>query len=110
MELPNKIETLENKKKLIVVGDTHGTFEVLETIFSREGFPNTETVYIFNGDYVDRGSFSVEVFISLLIFKIKMPQSIYLLRGNHETESICTNYSLKEELTRKYKNEADNLF
>lgn len=86
MELQGKIPSLDNQRKLIVVGDTHGTFEVLETIFSREGPPSADTVYVFNGDYVDRGSFSVEVFIALLLYKIFLPQSVYLLRGNHETE------------------------
>lgn len=83
---------------MILVGDTHGTFEVLETIFAREGLPNEKTVYLFNGDYVDRGSFSTEVYLCLLIFKLLSPKSLYMLRGNHETETVCTNYSLKEEL------------
>lgn len=70
---------------MIVVGDTHGTFEVIDNIFLREGYPSDDTIYLFNGDYVDRGNFSIEVFISLLTFKILNPKSIYMLRGNHET-------------------------
>ncbi|TNJ30028.1 Serine/threonine protein phosphatase 5 [Giardia muris] len=90
-------------KKLILVGDTHGTFEVIERILSKEGFPEEDqTIYLFNGDYVDRGSFSVEIFIVLLALKIRQPGSIYLLRGNHETESVYSNYSFPTEIQRKY--------
>lgn len=90
-------------KKLVVVGDTHGTFEVIEKILTTEGFPvDNEIVYLFNGDYVDRGSFSIEIFIVLLAIKIAKPHAIHLLRGNHETESVNSNYSLPTEIEKKY--------
>lgn len=90
-------------KKLVLVGDTHGTFEVIEKILTTEGFPvENEIVYLFNGDYVDRGSFSIEIFIVLLAIKIARPNAIHLLRGNHETESVNSNYSLPAEIEKKY--------
>ena len=90
VELPYTAPTLEGQPRMILVGDTHGTFEVLENIFAREGLPSLHNVYLFNGDYVDRGSFSIEVFVSLLVFKLLEPRSVFMLRGNHEIEAICT--------------------
>jgi len=53
-------------------------------LFSIGGeIPNTN--YIFIGDYVDRGSHSVETFEMLLCLKLKYPGNITLLRGNHES-------------------------
>lgn len=90
-------------KRLVVVGDTHGTFEVIGKILATEGFPtDNEIVYLFNGDYVDRGSFSIEIFIVLLAIKIARPDAVHLLRGNHETESVNSNYSLPAEIEKKY--------
>jgi len=47
-----------------------------------------ETNYVFIGDYVDRGCNSVEVFEYFCCLKLKFPQKITLLRGNHESRAI----------------------
>lgn len=68
-----------------VCGDTHGQFYDLLNIFEIGGFPSEQNPYIFNGDYVDRGSFSLENVTVLMCIKLACPNALHMLRGNHET-------------------------
>jgi serine/threonine-protein phosphatase 5 len=45
------------------------------------GFPNENKMYIFNGDFVDRGAFGVEVMLILLALHAAMPKRVFLNRG-----------------------------
>ena len=87
-----------------VCGDTHGQFYDLVNIFEEDigGFPSKSNVYLFNGDFVDRGHYSVEAILTLLSIKLSDPSAMHLLRGNHETKEMSENFGFKSELRKKY--------
>lgn len=83
--------TLNDVNKLKVCGDLHGDLESLINFI--EVCDLNEDYIIFLGDYIDKGSYSVQVLLIVLLLKIAIPKRVVLLRGNHENE-LCNFYNL----------------
>ena len=92
---------IELEAPLRVCGDIHGQYYDLLRIFEHCGYPG-EYNYLFLGDYVDRGKQSIESICLLLTYKIKCPNKVHLLRGNHESSVTNRIYGFYDECKRRY--------
>jgi serine/threonine-protein phosphatase 5 len=96
--------------RITVCGDTHGQYYDVLNIFDTNGWPDATNPYLFNGDFVDRGSFSTEVILCFLLWKLYDPNCIYLSRGNHETKNMNKIYGFEGEVKAKYDDKIFQLF
>lgn len=79
-----------------------GQFFDLMELFRLSGLPSEKHCYLFNGDFVDRGSWSTEIALLLYAYKWLRPSSFYLNRGNHETDDMNRVYGFEGECKAKY--------
>ena len=91
-------------------GDAHSLLAFLESMQKKgytgpdNGFKITDpnVLYIFHGDYVDRGIYGVEVLYMLMQLKLQNPDRVYLIRGNHEDPLITAFYGFYREFNAKF--------
>jgi serine/threonine-protein phosphatase PPG1 len=84
-----------------LVGDVHGQYSDVLEMFHISG-PVPHTNYLFLGDYVDRGPQSILTITLLIVLKLRYPNRIHLIRGNHECRSISRTYGFYAECMAKY--------
>lgn len=86
---------------IYVVGDIHGHILDLLRFLKEFGLP-PDVNYLFLGDFIDRGSFSTETLVLVLVLKILYPSNIYIIRGNHEFSTILDHSDFFSELVSLY--------
>ena len=109
LEILNKVEKIFSEEPVLidvpsgvhVVGDIHGNIDDLLRIFDQTGYPPEEK-FVFLGDYEDRGKYGLEVLILLFSLKVKFPEHIFMIRGNHEILHVSENYGFHYECQTKY--------
>lgn len=103
-------ERNEELKTVTVVGDLHGQFSCLFDVLGLLqgcGMPwDGSGAIVFNGDFVDRGSNSLEVMLTILLLKLAYPDHVYINRGNHEDSVLSTVYGYTDELQERYGNDS----
>ena len=80
------------RSPVLVAGDVHGQFHDLQELF-KIGGRCPDTNYLFMGDYVDRGYYSVETVSLLVALKVRYKERVTILRGNHESRQITQVYA-----------------
>jgi protein phosphatase len=88
---------LDISSPCIIVGDIHGQILDLLRILLTFGIPGPIR-YLFLGDLVDRGEFSLEALVIPLLLKVIWPDHVFILRGNHEFRQLCSQSGFLKEM------------
>jgi hypothetical protein len=87
---------------ITIVGDLHGHLFDLIRLLHDLGLPPLRS-YLFLGDLIDRGAFSTETLILVLLLKVFHPHQVFVIRGNHEFDHVCVSHAeFYSELTTLY--------
>ena len=84
-------------EKVVIIGDIHSCAEPLKEVL--KDF-NEETLYIFVGDYFDRGIQPVETF-NIMLDLLEKP-NVILIEGNHEEKSMKKFIYDEEKYTKSF--------
>jgi serine/threonine-protein phosphatase PP1 catalytic subunit len=93
---------LPEKAPTIIIGDLHGQIHDLQRILFDIKIDPMKNRYIFLGDLVDRGDWSIEVTTIVFLMKILFPKNVFVLRGNHECPLVNNIYGFQEECERTF--------
>ncbi|MHA1615838.1 MAG: metallophosphoesterase [Candidatus Njordarchaeales archaeon] len=94
--------------KVIFIGDLHGDWDAAEKIIKY--MMNRKGIFVFLGDYVDRGYYSLEILEHLIQLKLEKPNNVFLLRGNHETMLVNEYYGFRSEVLRKFGKDGEEIY
>ena len=104
--------------EVVFHGDLHGDIRSLVSTLDwlnengyMDGFKlkKSNTYFVFLGDYVDRGSYGVEVLYTLMRLKLANPDRVLMARGNHEDFKMTATYGFLREGQMKYGREFNPL-
>ena len=92
---------LELTSPMIIVGDLHGQILDLLRILREFGLPGPSR-YLFLGDIVDRGEFSIETGTIIFALRVLYPENVFIIRGNHEFGQLCSRCGFYDEVINFY--------
>ena len=100
----NEPTVLNLSTPVVIIGDLHGQLlDLFRILRCHSDWDKTQ--FLFLGDLVDRGSFSTETVLLVFILKILYPETIHIIRGNHEFSEIYNECGFATEIRRIYKDD-----
>lgn len=117
LRITGRLVNMPPKGEVIVIGDIHGDLDSLVHIIKESEFldktrKGEDIIAVFLGDYGDRGIYSPEVYYIVLWLKEQFPESVVLMRGNHEgpDDLLAYPHDLPNHLDRKFGENGSNVY